>query len=112
MAKIPQVFLSKYYLLPIMDGIGQVWGAVRNPLPQEPHLDRMISAVGAGYSKYNQFDEKVADTTVQWLNTVDQTQPWMLFSSFVAPHFPLVVPQQYLDLYDPDSVLWPALRLE
>lgn len=25
--------------------------------------------------------------------------PWVLFVSFASPHFPLVVPQQYLDLY-------------
>ncbi|MCB2002091.1 MAG: sulfatase-like hydrolase/transferase, partial [Rhodoferax sp.] len=39
-------------------------------------------------------------------------QPAMLFAGFVAPHFPLVVPAQYLELY-PDAVLpWPKLRPE
>ena len=27
------------------------------------------------------------------------TKPWVLFVSFIAPHFPLIAPQEYFDLY-------------
>lgn len=99
--------------LHILDGIGQVWGSVRDPLPQRPHPARMIGGVGAGTSKYNQYDMAVADDSAEWLRArTPGDAPWTVFSSFVAPHFPLVVPQEYLDLYPVDSIEMPRLRPE
>src|SRR5436305_1896770 len=34
----------------------------------------------------------------------------MLFVGFVAPHFPLIAPQRYVDLYPPDRMSLPKLR--
>ncbi len=31
-------------------------------------------------------------------------RPWMLFVSFIAPHFPLIVPREYFDLYPLDQI--------
>ncbi|MDV6329047.1 sulfatase-like hydrolase/transferase, partial [Idiomarina sp. Sol25] len=91
-------FTQQIRPLHIFDGIGQVWGSVRDPLPQQPHPARMIGGVGAGMSKYNRYDMAVGDDTADWLRAAPRADtPWMIFSSFVAPHFPLVVPQTYLD---------------
>lgn len=83
----------------IKDGVGMVWGSVRNPLPDKARTDDMLSPIGPGLSSYNKYDQAVAEDTVAWLKTPPEG-PWCLFSSFVAPHFPLTVPEEYLSLYD------------
>jgi len=34
-------------------------------------------------------------------------QPWCLYTSFLGPHDPYIVPRKYLDLYDPDAIQLP-----
>ncbi|WP_245189175.1 sulfatase-like hydrolase/transferase [Mameliella alba] len=84
----------------IQHGIGQVWGSVRNPLPDHPHGGEMLGGIGAGLSKYNRYDMNVAEAAEGFLSERARDEsPWAAFVSFVAPHFPLIVPQDYLDLY-------------
>jgi len=40
----------------IKDGIGQVWGSVREPLPAREGAERMVGYSGAGTSDYNRYD--------------------------------------------------------
>ncbi|WP_323766956.1 sulfatase-like hydrolase/transferase [Marinovum sp.] len=97
----------------IHDGVGQVWAAVRNPLPEEKRTGRMLGQIGAGCSSYNDYDYRVCRETIAWLDrAASSEQPWLLFSSFVAPHFPLTVPQKYLDLYKPATMPLSELRCE
>ncbi len=42
-------------------------------------------------------------------NPVRKKQPWALNVSFIAPHFPLVVPQRYWDLYPFDEIDLPII---
>jgi choline-sulfatase len=100
-------------------GDGQVWGCVRDPLPERSDGAGLFRQLGAGESDYNRFDRRVADGAIGWLEArarLDAAQrarqPALLFAGFVAPHFPLVVPQSYLDLYPTASVPWPKLRPE
>ncbi len=94
----------------IKDGVGQVWGSVRNPLPQPRDDTTMLGEIGAGYTSYNAYDEAVRDLTLDWLKDAQsEKRPWMLFVGFVAPHFPLVCPQRYLDLYPAEEMPLPAL---
>jgi len=54
---------------------------------------------------------RVADTACDWLGAHSRgDKPWVLFVGLVAPHFPLVVPQEFFDLYDPDAIDLPALH--
>ncbi|RKE34694.1 choline-sulfatase [Paraburkholderia sp. BL23I1N1] len=95
----------------IMGGIGQVWGSVRDPLPETMGRSPLYDQVGPGHSSYNEFDEGVAGHAVRWLaEHAEQEEPWVLFVGFVAPHFPLVVPQRYLDLYPINSIELPTLH--
>lgn len=102
-------------LLPmhIHRGIGQVWGSVRNPLPASRDSVGMLGQIGAGLSKYNQYDMDVAATASDWLSErATVGAPWAAFVSFVAPHFPLTVPQDYLDFYPADDMPLPPVRPE
>lgn len=99
----------------IMDGIGQVWGSVREPLPDPFESAPLFKQVGAGESSYNRFDRSVADEAVRWLRERGQggdQRPWVLFVGFVAPHFPLIVPQEYLDRYPVEDMPLPELHPE
>lgn len=85
------------------EGIGQVWGSVRDPLP-ESRGARMFQQIGPGVSNYNLFDRHCANAACDWLKEKAQTaeaddRPWMLYVGLTAPHFPLVVPKEYLDRY-------------
>ncbi|NYH16269.1 sulfatase-like hydrolase/transferase [Paraburkholderia bryophila] len=107
----PVGFRHQQHAVHILDGIGQVWGSVRNPLPRTMGRSPLYDKIGAGLSNYNRFDMRVADTAVDWLSDPrDDTKPWVLFAGLVAPHFPLIVPQEYLDLYDPASIELPPLQ--
>jgi choline-sulfatase len=93
-------------------GIGQVWGSIRDPLPERPPA-RMFYKIGSGVSNYNLFDRQCANAACEWLRhhaeEDNQDHPWMLYVGFAAPHFPLVVPREYLKRYPPDCP--PARKL-
>jgi choline-sulfatase len=104
----PSGFSAQHLAMHIWEGIGQVWGCVRDPLPEQGRKDRvMLKNIGPGWSNYNQFDADVADSAVDWLReraASPDDKPWTLFVGMVAPHFPLVAPQEFFDLYPLDAL--------
>lgn len=110
-AEDPTGFDQQILPVHIVGGIGQVWGSVRNPLPTENKGGGMLGQIGAGTSKYNEYDMNVASAAVSWLGEQKSGDgPWATFVSFVAPHFPLTVPPEYLDLYPCNKMPLPAVR--
>lgn len=106
-------FSRQHRSMHLAGGIGQVWGSVRDPLPDQPRGSALFTQLGAGESKYNQFDMACAQDAARWLQERAQApdaRPWALFVGFVAPHFPLVVPQHYLDGIDIDALPLPRLH--
>lgn len=99
----PTGFLRQHEPVHILDGIGLVWGSVRDPLPETRGRSPIFDEMGAGESSYNRYDARVTDLACQWLRERGQEgdagSPWALFVGLVAPHMPLVVPQPWLDLY-------------
>ena len=48
----------------------------------------------------------VADRTIEFLR--QQTgAPWLCIAAFYSPHVPWIAPQEFLDLYDPESFVLP-----
>ncbi len=108
----PTGFDRQYEPMHILDGIGQLWGSVRDPLPEKAGRSALYDKVGPGTSNYNRYDRRIADLAEAWLEeraSAPATKPWLLFVGFVAPHMPLVVPQAYLDLYPLDRIELPKL---
>ncbi len=100
-------FGAQHLAMHIWEGIGQVWGSVRDPLPSRPRGRVMLKNIGPGWSNYNQFDTDVAAAAADWLReraASPDGKPWCLFVGLVAPHFPLVAPQSYFDRYPPDAI--------
>ena len=109
----PTGFTRQHQPLHLAAGVGQVWGSVRNPLPDQPRASRLFIQLGAGESSYNQYDMSSASHAVNWLREraeVRDESPWTLFVGFVAPHFPLVVPQKYLEHIDIAQIPLPRLH--
>tara|TARA_B100000315_G_scaffold251951_1_gene287721 strand:+ start:9470 stop:10915 length:1446 start_codon:yes stop_codon:yes gene_type:complete len=103
---LPTGFSKQHQPMHVMDGIGQVWGSIRDPLPDERPA-KMLNEIGPGESNYNRYDRSIADEACRWLQDAakdDGDKPWVLYLGFVAPHFPLVVPEEYYNLYPLDQL--------
>jgi choline-sulfatase len=115
-AEDPAGFDIEHIPMNVHQGVGMVWGSIREPMPEKPpHDKRMLGEyIGPGESTYTEYDRSVANLTVNWLREASaQTEggPWVLYVGFVAPHFPLVAPKEFFSPYDinemPPSKLLP-----
>ena len=95
----------------IKDGVGMVHLAIRNQFADVvPFLkpNGIIPAAGPGESDYTRYDRAIADLACQWLGEVGKSgTPWVLFVSFVTPHFPLKAPEEFFSMYPPESMPLP-----
>src|SRR5258708_16412465 len=96
----PTGFDRQHHPMHLAQGIGQVWGSVRDPIPGPRDDIIRFREVGAGYSSYNSYDETIRDAAVRWLRDASSDErPWMLFIGFVAAPFPLIPPQRFIALF-------------
>ena len=51
--------------------------------------------------------ELFADTAIDFLHSYDGENPFFLYLSFMAPHDPRSMPQEFLNMYDPDEIHLP-----
>lgn len=111
-AQDPTGFARQHHAMHLHEGVGQVWGSVRDPLPQLQGHEPMLRPFGAGTSKYNEFDLRCTAAAQEWIERAgaEGSAPWCLFVGLVAPHFPLIVPQAYLDRYPTERMPMPKLR--
>ena len=110
-ADAPTGFDRQHLPTHVWKGIGQVWGSVRDPMPETMGRSPLYDEMGAGESDYNRYDVQVAQRAAGWLGEhANDASPWVLFVGLVAPHFPLVVPQRFLDAYPPDAMPMPKQR--
>ena len=99
--------------LHVLNGQGDVQGMLRRPPPLRPSTAQLAADAGPGESSYIGYDRKIRDAACDWLREAgksDDGKPWSLFVSFVCPHFPLVAPQEFFDLYPIDEMPMPTLR--
>lgn len=96
--------------LNVVGGIGAPRHAIKDPIAPPLSKSVFASKVGAGDSSYQTYDQDITERTCEWLKqkaAQPSSQPWMLFSSFVCPHFPLIARQEFLDLYEVDAMPLP-----
>jgi len=78
-------------------------------ISQEKLSDRYNSFHPGDHSSIMNHDQKVTAGALDFFNQhKDTEQPWFLFVGYLAPHFPLTVPQQYFDRYK-DKVPMPEI---
>lgn len=94
----------------LVNGVGDVLGCVREPLPKRWKSKTMAEDIGPGETGYTAYDRQITDAAVKWIAgrgaETAKDKPWAAFVSLVTPHFPLIAPQEFYDLYK-DSGLMP-----
>lgn len=98
--------------LHIVAGVGDLLGLIRDELPLRPGSARLGPEAGRGESEYTQYDRQIAEATCGWLETQARQQhdkPWILYVGFVSPHFPLIAPPEFYDMYAGQDVPWPLM---
>lgn len=107
----PAGFDKEHHPMMVADGVGMVWASIRKEDERISPDGRMLGKrIGSGRSAYTDYDESVVQLTKDWLlGRSGSEPPWCLFVGLVAPHFPLVVPREYFDLYPADRL--PPVKL-
>lgn len=85
----------------VVNGKGDVSGSIRNPPPLREGSRKLAEKIGPGETDYTRYDRQVRDAAVARLKkaAADDEDGLVLFVSFVAPHFPLIAPKEFYDLY-------------
>jgi choline-sulfatase len=70
-----------------------------------------MAQAGPGRTEEIEVDDQVEEAALRYLgDPARQEGPWALNVSFIAPHFPFIVPQQYWDLYPTEEIDLPRSR--
>lgn len=103
----PAGFDVEHLPMMVSGGVGMVWASIRKEDERVYPPARMLGEyIGPGTSNYIDYDRSVTARTVEWLSRRRSagSQPWCLFVGLVAPHFPLVAPPEFFDLYPAHSI--------
>ena len=108
----PTGFDQQILPMHIHDG-GDTHGLVRDDPPTRPQCRDLAENIGPGETEYTAYDRNIRDAACNWLRQRGRSKnarPWVTFVSFISPHYPLIAPQQFFDLYDPDAIPLPKKR--
>jgi choline-sulfatase len=85
----------------LKDGIGDVHGLLREAMPPRTACRRLAEELGPGDSDYLRYDRRITAQACRWLEAAARPagRPWALFVSFAAPHYPLIAPPEFYELY-------------
>lgn len=87
-----------------IEGKGDLLGLIRDDLPVRGAAYKMAKMAGPGESVYTQYDREIASRAQIWLHEEAckyRDKPWVLFVSFVSPHYPLTAPpDHYFQYFD------------
>jgi choline-sulfatase len=103
-------FSERIVPLNVVDGVGDVMGAIRDDPPIRTGMRGGVTEAGPGTSSYSDYDIEIADHSIQWLRdrvAEPDPLPWMLFCSFVCPHPPFIAPPDLFELYPPEEIPLP-----
>jgi choline-sulfatase len=97
----------------IIDGEGDLLGLVRDEdMPKRGGAYKMARMAGPGESMYTIYDREIAARAQVWLRQEagkHTDRPWVMFLSFVCPHFPLTAPPEHFYRYYDQELPLPKL---
>lgn len=94
-------FSQSHHPIYVPNGQGDVVGLLRKNGRPRKAASAMAEKAGSGSSGYLEFDDRVANAAADWLKgrTGTSDKPFVLYVSFVIPHFPLIAPKKFFDMY-------------
>ena len=96
--------------LHIMNGTAWTHGLLRDELPPYEGTKEFAEMIGAGESSYTNYDRRVTAAAQKWLVDRAETpedKPWVMFLSLLSPHYPLIAPQEFWDIYASAEIALP-----
>ena len=88
----------------LKDGLGDLFGLLREEMPPKDACKRLSEELGRGDCEYLEYDRLITNKAIEWIRKQKkrekQDSPWVLFVSFVSPHYPLIAPPDFYDLYN------------
>ena len=96
----------------VFEKTGDLYGLLRGAdMPPRADGKKLAGLAGPGESEYTWYDREIASRAQIWLReqAPKQRKPWVLFVSFVAPHFPLTAPPHWYYKYPLDKIPMPKL---
>ena len=112
----PAGFDVEHLPMHVAGGHGMVWASIRDPYLKRDAASgaRMFGdRIGRGESSYTAYDRSVTARAVDWLHAAAarrDERPFVLYVGLVAPHFPLIAPAHFYDLYAGMSLPEPKLH--
>src|SRR5918999_1624383 len=100
----------------VFEGKGDLYGLLRgDDMPPRADGKKLAGLAGPGESEYTWYDREIASRAQIWLREEapkHRDKPWVLFVSFVAPHFPLTAPPHWYYRYPFERIPMPKLYRE
>ncbi len=97
----------------VFEGKGDLYGLLRgDDMPPRADGKKLAALAGPGESEYTWYDREIASRAQIWLREEarkHRDRPWVLFVSFVAPHFPLTAPPHWYYRYPFERIPMPKL---
>jgi len=96
----------------LVEGLGDLLGLIRDELPRRAGALNLGPESGRGESDYTRYDRDITSAACKWLSEKAANKPekpWVLYIGLVAPHFPLIAPAEFYDMYANLDLPWPKL---
>ena len=109
----PNGFSEEILPMHVRGGIGWSRGLLRGENQSWDKAHEFAEQIGPGECSYTHYDRSVCDAACYWLRREapkHTNAPWTLFVSFASPHYPLIVPKKYYELYPIEQIDQPRLN--
>lgn len=71
--------------------------------------NKTLKRIGGDHIEVSRHSSDIlADATAEWIAGRGRETPWFAYLSFLAPHDPRTMPQEYLDMYPVEEIELPA----
>jgi choline-sulfatase len=69
-----------------------------------------VAQAGPGRTRELDVDDEVTQAAVRYITEMgNEGRPWAMDVGYIAPHFPLIAPQRFWDMYDPEAIDLPVI---